>query len=145
MSDVKTNITSHPFEFVFSSILVLRLWRSVDMLLDYDKLPESFKVGLMSLPLVMLWTWVVMGLIGSLLIFAGLSTSSFTRKSRALEASGLWLSAAMWFSIGVSDLVIAPLDFRGYAAFFVITGGCMVRLIALNRLQRIISHAKDGF
>ena len=139
-ANYRDGLLHHPFELAVCVMSFLVVWQVNDLLINEKELVRTTNHGFLSLPLGILWLWVFMGFVGTCLIIVGLGMSIFSRRGRAIEATGLWLVAAMWLSAGVSAFAFGPSSFTEYGRYLSMGIACVVRLIALNQLQTALSN-----
>lgn len=136
---MKDSLINHPFEFTVSFLALFAMIHSADIALHMDTIPAAQKVGILSVSPVLIWIWLFAGFLGACLMLTGLIISSWKVLGREVEAMGLWLSAAMWTSVAVADMVyFLTEDFWTYLGYFAIAIGCLVRLVALNKFRNAI-------
>lgn len=132
------HILANPFEFAVGIAFLLAGLGTVNTLVHYGDQP---RVGLLAMPAVVLWAWIVSIIIGAILILIGLALPGRYPMVRATERAGLCLSLAAWASLTIVLIHIdrSAWSSRGeYAAFSV---GPVLRLIAMHRYERGLHKA----
>lgn len=141
---LKHGIYAHPFEFVACVSTFLSVYGAFDLLLHHPDVLDNATQGILSVPKYLLWTWVVIGFLGSVATAIGLALSIFSPKGRVLEEQGLWLIGAMWLSTGVVRVVLDFGAWLEYVRYFAIAGGCILRLMMLNDFHDIMLRWREA-
>lgn len=138
---VKHGIYAHPFEMVACISTFLGVYAAFDLLLYRPEVLDAATSGVLSLPKYILWVWVVMGFLGSVLTAAGLTMSIFSKRGREWEAAGLWLMGAMWLSAGVARTFLDITAWVEYVRYWAIAFGCIIRLMSINNFHEFVKRA----
>lgn len=138
---IKHGIYAHPFEMVACVSTALSVYAAFQLLLYHPEVLDAADVGILSLPKYILWIWVIMGFLGSVLTASGLTLSIFSTKGRVLEEQGLWLMGAMWLSAGISRSILDWDAWIEYVRYMAIAVGCVLRLMMINDFHHIMQRS----
>lgn len=142
--NLKHGIFAHPFEGVACISTFLSIYGAFKLLLYNPEVLDNATSGILSMPKYILWIWVVVGFIGALVTFVGLTMTTWNEKGRAIEASGLWLMGSMWLTAGVARAGLNLDAWVEYTRYFAIAAGCILRLAILHDFHRIIQRRVEG-
>lgn len=130
-------VSAQPFEFACSIMFINAGVATARVLTQLDDVYP--RVGLLALPVPLLWGWVVAATVGGLLIAGGLAYGFTKRLGRAAESAGLWLAGTSWASVAIVQAFLAPGSPQLWLQYVAITLGCGLRLRSLRRVE----HAYD--
>lgn len=136
---LRNGIFAHPFELVACISTFLSVWGGFKLLVEQPELLARLEEGILSMPLPVLWVWVIMGFIGAVLTAFGLGMSLYSHLGRTIEAAGLWLMGSMWLSAAVSSMILDWSRWEEYTRFWAIAIGCVLRLLVLSKFQTIMA------
>lgn len=136
---LRNGIYAHPFELVACVSTLLAVWGGGKLLVTQPETLDRLDSGILSMPHLLLWSWIAMGACGAVLTAGGLGMSVYSHKGRAIEATGLWLMGAMWLSSGVALVFLDWMAWEAYVRYFAIAGGCVLRLLVLNQFHAIMT------
>lgn len=130
---------SAPFEVAISVLFVLTAINFGQQLIH---LPKAYPhVGLLELPVWLLWIWGAMVFVGGVFMFAGTVVGPYLRLHRGVEKAGLWLAGMAWLTLGASDIVVEPHTPFAWLTYFSVCLGCGLRLYALHRIEKALEVA----
>lgn len=142
--NLKHGIFAHPFEAVACTSTFLSVYGGFKLLLLHPEVLDNAEYGILSLPKYLIWTWVVIGFLGAVITFAGLTMSTWNQKGRAIEASGLWLMGSMWLTAGIAAAMLDLWLWEEYVRYFAIAAGCVFRLVIIHDFHTIIQRRVEG-
>jgi hypothetical protein len=124
-------LLAHPFEVSTAGLFIT----SAINLGQAKAQGAEQSAGLLAMPSLLVWAWVLSLAIGGVLVIAGVLAGTSRAVGRGLETAGLYLAASAWTTLGVA--LIGPADLLGWLPVFIVAAGCVLRLIALARLNRV--------
>lgn len=142
--NLKHGIFAHPFEGVACISTVLSVYGGFKLLLYHPEVLDRAEFGILSLPKYLIWFWVVLGFIGAVVTFVGLTMSTWNEKGRTIETSGLWMMGSMWLTAGVASAGLDIGRWEEYVRFFAIAVGCALRLAILHDFHKIMHRRLKG-
>lgn len=132
---------SQPFDVAFGLMALLATVGTGKVLIQqYDALPH---VGLLSLPLWLLSTWVILGLVGSVGMLTGVALGFWRSISRGLSATGNWFSLGVWLTVGITDALYEPTGIDRWGQYLAIALGCGMRVAFLARVEKGTDRAVE--
>lgn len=130
---------AHPFELTVGLMAVTAGSNSISYLTTIGR---QIRIGLLALPLPLLWVWILAIIIGAALIIV-----SYVQPNklmvRATERAGLCLTGAAWLALGVVSAHLDPSHPGNWLQYDYITLGCVLRLVALHRQEKALLKAAE--
>ena len=142
--NLKHGIFAHPFEGVACISTFLSVYSGLKLLLYHPEVLDNADSGILSLPKYLIWSWVVLGFIGAVITFVGLTMSTWNEKGRMIESSGLWFMGSMWLTAGVALSFLDLWLWEEYVRYFAIAAGCVLRLAVLHDFHKIMQRRIEG-
>lgn len=133
-------ILANPFEFGLAGAFLLAGLKTITILTDYGDQP---RIGILAMPPVVLWGWIISIIVGALLILAGLALPGRHAMVRAAERAGLCLSFASWASLSVVLLNLDWHDWGSWGEYACFSVSCILRLVAMHRYERGLHKAAE--
>lgn len=132
-------LLSAPFEFAVSLLFIVT---SISFVKSLLALPAAYPhVGILVLPMWLLWFVAFSVGTGGALIVLGLVVGPYLRFGRGMENAGLWLAGSGWLVVWIADCVSEPSHFGSWAVYLCICIGVGLRLFALHRLEHAVAVA----
>ena len=141
--NVKHGIIVHPFEGALCITTVLSVYSGFKLLVHNPEVLDNAESGILSLPKYLIWAWVVIGFIGAIVTFIGLTMTTWDERGRTLEVSGLWLMGSMWLTTGVGSSLLDLWLWEEYIRFFSLAAACILRLIVLHDFHKIMRRRSE--
>lgn len=142
--NLKHGVFAHPFEMVACISTFLSVYGGFQLLVYHPEVLDNATSGILSLPKYLIWIWVVVGFIGAVVTGIGLAMTTWSRKGRFIEASGLWLMGSMWLTAGVARAFLNWDAWVEYTRYFALSVGCIFRLIILYDFHESLRKRVEG-
>lgn len=133
-------ILAHPFEFTVALMFLITGGNSINVLIHVR---SQLRIGLLALPLPLLWVWILAIVLGALLIVASYVQPVTKLMVRATERAGLCLAGAAWTCIAIVLIHLDPGHPAMWLQYVAITLGCVLRLWAMHRYEKGLRKAAE--